>query len=324
LVRACRRSAWSPPDRAGDAGLKRIRLVVNPAARGDAAAGAATAFELARAEAGWEVELMRTEVRGHGVLLAEEAAGAGAELVAAVGGDGTAREVAAGLYGSATPMLIVPAGTGNSSYRELFGLVPWQEVMASALAGGAARSVDLNRIQPLGELSLLGFSIGWFAQIVELAAADTSNTGPARYATAAMATASAPGRFEAHVELDGDRLAGGSLGLVAVGGARVRGGVFPVLPASSLEDGLLEVLCVDAVDSDGFSEVMDLVLRGADAGDPRVHRGRGRSLLVRSGAVLPAEVDGDLWDKHSGETRVEVAPGSLRVVRAPGSDVPHV
>ena len=296
--------------------MKRLRLVVNPAARGDTTA-AAEALELARAHGGWDIEAVRTEVRGHGVLLAEEAAGAGVELVVVVGGDGTAREVAAGLANSPTPMMIIPAGTGNSSYRELFGQVPWRDLLTSALAGGGERAVDLNRIQPLGELSLLGFSIGWFAQIVELAAADTATTGPARYATAAMATAAAPGSFEAQVELDGESLAGGSLGLVAVGGARIRGGVFPVLPESSLEDGKLEVLCIDAVDSDGFSEVMDAVLRRANAGDPRVHRGRGRSLLIRSGAVLPAEVDGDLWEKHSGETLVEVVPASLWVVQPP-------
>jgi diacylglycerol kinase (ATP) len=286
--------------------------VVNPAARGDPAV-AAEALALASAQQGWQVDVVRSEIRGHGVLLAEEAAGAGVELVAAVGGDGTAREVAAGLAGSPTPMLIIPAGTGNSSYRELFGPVSWRDLLPLAMAGGGLRAVDLNRVQPLGELSLLGFSAGWFAQIVELAAADTDTGGPAKYAAAAMATAAAPGSFEAQVELDGSPIAGGRLG-----GAKIRGGVFPVLPESSLEDGLLEVLCVDAVDSEGFGEVMDKVLRGVDASDPRVHRGRGRSLLIRSGAALPAEVDGDLWDKHSGETRLEVVPGALRVVHSPG------
>ena len=75
------------------------------------------------------------------------------------------------------------------------------------------------------------------------------------------------------MDLDGTRLAGGRLGLVAVGGARIRGGVFPVLPNSSLEDGLLEVLCVDAVDSKGFTEVMGKVISGGDA-DDRAQHGR--------------------------------------------------
>jgi len=296
--------------------VKRLRLIANPAARGETGV-AEIAARAASAHPGWEVETVRTEVRGHGVLLAEEAARKGVELVAAVGGDGTAREVAAGLAGSATSMLIVPAGTGNSSYRELFGMTSWTDLLAAALAGAAVRSVDLNRVDPTGELSLLGFSCGWFAQIVELAAADTSTTGASKYAAAAMAVAAAPTSFEAEVELDGAAFAGGRLGLVAVGGARVRGGVFPVLPRSMLDDGRLEVLAVDAVDSAGFTELMEKVIQGRDLDDARVHRGQGRVLLIRSGEVLPAEVDGDLWDKHGGETRVEVVPSALKVVTGP-------
>jgi diacylglycerol kinase (ATP) len=296
--------------------VKRVRLIANPAARGDQGT-TDDARQLIAGHRGWEVDVVRTEVRGHGVLLAEEAADTGVDLVAAVGGDGTAREVAAGLAGSQTPMLIIPAGTGNSSYRELFGMTAWAELLAAALAGATYRSVDLNRIQPAGELSLLGFSAGWFAQIVELAAADTTTSGAAKYAVAAQATAASPTSFDAEVDLDGARLAGGSLGLVAVGGARVRGGVFPVLPESSLEDGLLEVLCIEAVDSAGFTELMEKVIQGNDHDDGRVHRGRGESLVIRSASALAAEVDGDLWDRHVAETAVKVAPGLLRVVRAP-------
>ncbi len=296
--------------------MKRIRLIVNPVARGDGAI-AGEASDLASGRPGWEVEVVHTEIRGHGVLLAEAAAGAGVDLVGSVGGDGTAREVAAGLAGSPTPMLIVPAGTGNSSYRELFGAVPWTQLLAAALDGAASRSVDLNRVEPTGELSLLGFSCGWFAQIVEAAAADETNVGAAKYAAAAMATAAAPTSFNAEVELDGEPFAGGGLGLVAVGGARVRGGVFPVLPQSSLEDGRLEVLAIDAVNAAGFAELMEKVLQGRDSGDPRVRRGSGVTVLIRSGEILPVEVDGDLWDKHAGETRVEVVPGALKVVAGP-------
>jgi diacylglycerol kinase (ATP) len=296
--------------------VKRLRLIANPAARGEVGV-AEEAAGAASTHAGWEVEVVRTEVRGHGALLAAEAARDGVEMVAAVGGDGTAREVGAGLSGSDTPMLIVPAGTGNSSYRELFGMTDWAAVLGAALEGAPIRSVDLNRVEPTGELSLLGFSCGWFAQIVELAADDTTTSGPAKYAAAAMAVAAAPTSFDAQLELDGSPFAGGRLGLVAVGGARVRGGVFPVLPRSRLDDGRLEVLCVDAVDSAGFAELMEKVIQGRDLDDARVHRGQGEVLLIRTGAVLPAEVDGDLWDKHAGETRVEVVPGALKVVTVP-------
>ena len=188
---------------------------------------------------------------------------------------------------------------------------------AGVADGAASGPASGPKVEPTGELSLLGFSCGWFAQIVELAGADTTTIGPAKYATAAMAVAAAPTSFDAQLELDGSPFAGGRLGLVAVGGARVRGGVFPVLPRSRLDDGRLEVLCVNAVDSAGFAELMEKVIQGRDLDDARVHRGQGQVLMIRSGSVLPTEVDGDLWEKHAGETRVEVVPGALKVVVAP-------
>ena len=121
-------------------------------------------------------------MRGHAFILAGEAASAGSDLVAAVGGDGTVREVAAGLAGSPVPLAIVPAGTGNSSCLSSSGSRPWEKALAGALAevepeGGPDRDPPMKA----GEYGLLGFSINWFAQIVQLAAT-RSAAGPAAYA----------------------------------------------------------------------------------------------------------------------------------------------
>jgi diacylglycerol kinase (ATP) len=248
--------------------------------------------------------------------LAEEAIRGGADLVAAVGGDGTAREVAAGLVESDPVLCIVPAGTGNSSYRELFADDDWRAVLARGLDNFRFRQVDLNRVEPTGEYSLLGFSVGWFAQIVDLAAKDMTTTGRARYAVAAQRAAENPGAFSATVNLDGTRLADGSLGLIAVGGARMRGGVFPVLPDSRVDDGQLDVIVVSAASAAAFAELLQLVLTGDHRTHPLVHMGRGKSVSVTSGERLPVEVDGDLWERDIAECRVEVAPAALRVLSA--------
>src|SRR5207245_11599728 len=173
----------------------------------------------------------------------------GIDVVLAVGGDGTAREVAAGLAGSQVSFGIVPAGTGNSSYLELFGDADWREVLAAGLTTPDSRQVDLLRVEPTGELSLLGFSAGWFAQVVDLAR-DNEVEGRARYAVAAQQASAAPRSFAAEVELDGAPFASGDLGLVAVGGARRRGGVFPIFPDSRMGDELLELMAVRACTPD--------------------------------------------------------------------------
>jgi diacylglycerol kinase (ATP) len=293
---------------------RRALLVTNPEARGDTSL-AGPARDLVATAPGWEVEVTPTEMRGHGVLLAEEAAAAGVELVLAVGGDGTAREVAAGLSGTATAFGIVPAGTGNSSFKALFGDAAWPDVLAAALASpGPQRSVDLLRVDPTGELSLLGFSVGWFAQIIELAADEAGIAGSAKYAAAARQAVENPTRFSAHVELDGTTLVDGELGLVAIGGSPVRGSVFPVLPHSVLDDGRLDVIAVRAATAAEFGEILAQVHDGGHLENPLVSWGQGASVSVRSGSELPAEIDGDLWDRHLGETTISLVPAALRVI----------
>jgi diacylglycerol kinase (ATP) len=292
--------------------VKRALFIANSAARGEVGrADAAVALAVA---AGWEATLLRTEARGHAVLLAADAAAAGTDLVVSVGGDGTTREVAAGLCGTGSVLAIVPAGTGNSSYRELFGTVGWEELLDAALRGAGRRAVDLTLVEPTGEYSLLGFSVGWLAQVVELASADGEHSGPAKYALAAREAAAAPRHFEARVTVDGTELVEGPLGLVAVGGARIRGAVFPLLPDSSTTDGLLDVISVDAADSDTFTGLLEAVLAGTHRQSPLVRTARGRTVGISSAGPLPAEVDGDLWGRDAVECRLTAVAGALNVV----------
>ncbi|HEV1998291.1 MAG TPA: diacylglycerol kinase family protein [Candidatus Dormibacteraeota bacterium] len=285
--------------------------MVNPGARGDLAEALGRAEAIA-ASAGWEASVQRTDMRGHAFILAGEAAHAGSDLVVAVGGDGTVREVAAGLAGTGVPLAIVAAGSGNSSYLELFGSSPWEETMGMVLRDFGVRQVDLIELQPTGEFGLLGFSAGWFAQVVKLAATARS-TGAARYAEAAGSAAAAPARFAATVRADGAMLAEGDLGLVAIGGARVRASVFPVFPASSMDDGLLEVLTVQATDTAGFNDVLGAVMTGAHLVHPLANYARARRVEISAPMGMLAEIDGDVWERDLYSVDVACAAGQLTV-----------
>ena len=279
----------------------RLLLVVNPGARGDPGAALAGAAELARDHA-WEVESSRTEMRGHAFILAQEAAREGVDLVVAVGGDGTVREVAAGLATSGVAMAIVAAGGTNNAYRELYGTAPWERTFDGILRDPGRRPVDLLELQPTGEFGLLGFSAGWFAQVLKLGSATA---------------AAAPVQFPATIRADGNLLADGDMGLVAVGGGRVWGSRFPIFPAAMMDDGLLEVLVVRATDAAGFDDVLGAIITGRHLEHPLVSYTRAREVELVAPSGLLAEVDGETWGHDVYSLEVSCAAGQL-LVAVPG------
>jgi diacylglycerol kinase (ATP) len=230
----------------------------------------------------------------------------------AVGGDGTVREVAAGLAGTGVPLAIATAGSGNSSYLEFFGAAEWTATLAGVLASHRVRMVDLIELERTGEYGLLGFSAGWFAQVVDLAE-NAASTGAARYAEAAGLAALSPARFPGTVRVDGAVLAEGELGLVAIGGARVRAAVFPVFPGSLMDDGLLEVLVIGAVDTEGFNDLLAAVLDGSHLEHPLAHHARGSRVELVAPEGFIAELDGDRWVREVYELEAVCAAGRLAV-----------
>ena len=90
----------------------------------------------AMAERGWAEPLwLETTPDDPGQGQAKAAAAAGADVVIATGGDGTVTAVASGLAGSAIPMAIIPAGTGNLLARNLNLPMDREEALRIALVG---------------------------------------------------------------------------------------------------------------------------------------------------------------------------------------------
>jgi diacylglycerol kinase (ATP) len=193
-------------------------VVVNPAARGGAEA---VAVEVAaRLREGYaSVDVLRTRAAGDGVALAREAVQVpGVAVVAAVGGDGTAREVAQGMAeglgtwaaraagpaaAGAPELLVVPAGTGNSLHRALWGDRPWQGSL-DLLARGATvrRDLDLARIEGCDRAVLLGASAGFLRWAVEATERFPELAGRELYAAAGLAAAQELRPFAGRVSVD--------------------------------------------------------------------------------------------------------------------------
>lgn len=227
--------------------------------------------------------------------MTKAAAREGADLVVCVGGDGSVRATVAGLAGTGVPLFVVPAGTGNSVYREIWEDAQWEEMLSEIRDERTLWGIDVGRAGPDGYPFLLGASAGMVRWAVDIAEGIEGVSGRDLYAQAGLEAARSGQQFEAEVRVDGTTVASGPLMLAALGGARHRAGSFRLLPRSRLDDGRLDVCALAAVGFDRLVELMAKSLDGSHLDEPEVSYAQGESVELVSVDPLPLEIDGDPW-----------------------------
>ncbi|MFI5778085.1 diacylglycerol/lipid kinase family protein [Nocardia sp. NPDC051570] len=290
--------------------------MINPAAGGDTGALVRTLERLDTIA----LRSIETAAAGTEARVVEQVLARWPEVVVAIGGDGTAGQVAAALRaldeltGQAPALLIAPGGTGNSSFRGLWGHRPWDEVATMALRPDFQwRTIDLARLEEFGAPVLLGCAAGLLPAALQ-AAAELDGGGRDLLLRATVAAAATFRPFPGRVIIDGEVLVEDQLIVADVGGMRHRGGDFRLLPHSVLDDGLLDV-CVATAGVD-LTELFRVAFTGAIDELPGVRYGRGRRIRLErtDGEQMLIEHDGELMPRTSAGYTLHVLPRALRVL----------
>jgi diacylglycerol kinase (ATP) len=294
----------------------RVGAVVNPHAGGrNAAALYAT---LADCFPGADVDARITTGPDDVPAAAREQA-AWADLLVVIGGDGTLREVAAALVESEheTPLFVVPAGRGNSSYRHLYGNADWRDVVRRLADGLETRPLEVGRIESTPAVDptyfVLGFTAGLFRSALDNAERLRALPGPLAYLVATGQAAFLDEPVEASVTVDDDPLFDGTARLVAVGGGRYRGSAFELFPGSRPGDGTLHAVAIEPAGLGGAVTLARLARSGRLLEHPAVTYGTGESARVESDAGLPVEIDGTRVETPLERALLSVVPGAVSV-----------
>jgi len=102
--------------------------------------------------------------------------------------------------------------------------------------------------------------------------------------------------------------------MTAVMNGTTFGGSFRVCPDARPDDGLLDLLMVDAIGRLEILKLVPRILRGAHAGDPRLRLVRAKRVTIESAEPLLVEADGEIAFEASRRLEIEVLPGKLRVM----------
>lgn len=309
----------------------RCLVIVNPAA-GTVTDAIVEQITLRCARWNASAHVVRTFGRGDATRLARAARTKPGDghflIIVSVGGDGTTREVVEGLVGDGRPvpdriaLFVVPAGTGNSNYRALWGDMPWPDALDEALRAPVAllRRLDLARLAEHDRLVVLGAGAGLTADVLNLAPAGIRGRDKLRAGMERAAQRFRP--FPGRITVDGTTLYEGPTVFANVGGGRHRAWRYLILPHSVLDDGFLDVCVVGQ--GTPVADVPALLQGGRHLAEPGVRYGRGRRVVIEhtGGTPLCFEHDGELVTDAGPRVTLDVVPAVLPVLcqpRRPGA-----
>ncbi len=265
----------------------------------------------ALAAQGWDEPMwLETTQADPGRGQATEAVRAGVDLVMAAGGDGTITACAAGLAGQLVPLAILPSGTGNVLAVNLGIPLDLAQALDVALTG-VDRKIDLGVANDRPFVAMAG--LGLDANMLR----STSEEAKRRFGYAAYVVSvlrhlrDRPLRIVARV--DGGRSRTHRATGVIVGNVGWLHGGIRLLPQARPDDGLLDVVMLDA---QGMMSSIALGLRILLRREGnRIFRSTFRSLRIGTDRPQAWEVDGEVIGTTR-ELRVGIHDDKL-VLRVP-------
>ena len=228
------------------------------------------------------------------------------KCIIAAGGDGTVHEVVNGLMqaGSGASLGVIPLGSGDDFAKLLS-------------KDGKARRFDVGRIACGSETRYFanGMDIGFGAHGARnVASVPRFLTGFGAYLAALVLTLVRYPLLRVRLQLDDAPPFDFTTAMTAVMNGTTFGGSFRVCPEAKPDDGLLDLLLVDAVGRLEILQLVPKILRGSHAGDPRLRLLRARRVTIESAEPLLVEADGEIAFEKALRLEIEVLPGALAVL----------
>lgn len=289
-----------------------ISVIINPIAGGARPVTGRQRAELATAvltAAHEDGEVFLTERQGHARELAAGAVARGARLVVAWGGDGTVNEVGSSLVFGATPMAMVPAGSGNGLATDL-GISREPRRALTEAFKAVPRAIDAGE---LGGRMFFGIAgIGFDAQVAScFDRGPGSRRGLSTYAWIAV-------RELLTYRLSTYRVGQGSgtrdrrALLVTLANASQFGNGARIAPGARVDDGLLDLVVFEEVSRFRTFCALPRFFAGRAAGLRGLSIDQIERATIESDGPMRYHVDGE---PVQGGTRLDarVHPGALKV-----------
>jgi diacylglycerol kinase (ATP) len=300
--------------------MRSFTFLVNPSSGGGAAPGAVVPVARALRDAGAVVDVTYSPGPQAMAALVDQAVARG-DVVVSVGGDGMLSSLAGLVSGRDATLAMVPAGRGND-FARMLGLPTAPEAQARVLLEADSRRVDLLSVSGLGgDHRIVAGSVyaGVDARAAEIVDRATWVPRRLQYPYAALRSLATyrPGHYRVSVDGVQHEYAAAT---VVVANSAYYGQGMQIAPPASVEDGVLDVVVIEAASRLALMRSLPKVYDGRHVALPEVTVLSGKRVEIGGTSRGPIPVGGDgeplghLPALLADPAVVEVLPGALRVI----------
>jgi diacylglycerol kinase family enzyme len=273
--------------------------------------------ETALSERGYDAPLwLETTADDAGVRMARRAIDEKVDLVLVAGGDGTVRVVCAELAGTATPVAVLPGGTGNLLVRNL-GISLKLDVALHQLLDGSEQRIDSVLIEGdhlSGDRFVVMAGLGLDAAIIEDAPDDLKKrVGWAAYVVSTLKNLNHP-FVRVGITVDDEPPVRRRARTVVIGNVGTLQANIPLFPDATPDDGLIDLVVLAPRRISHWPRLaLGLVIKSWR--ERHVERFTGKRIQVRADRPVRRELDGDTIPE--GTTLIAEVDASSLTVRVP-------
>lgn len=253
--------------------------------------------------------IVMTEYAGHATQLAQHFALEGYYAVVAVGGDGTVNEVASGLVGTDTALGIIPNGSGNGFARHL-DISTRMNRAIEMLNSSETINVDYGMVNDKYFFSTCGMG---FDALVAVHFSKGKTRGITGYVQNIVNNIFQYKPEPYHIKSDEIDITTNAM-LVNFANANQWGYDAYVAPKASVQDGLLDVVIVDAFPIKAAAELtLNYLSKLMDEDGFHMNTIRVKEVTLTRMNTNPIHIDGDPVEMPA-ELNIKVIPDGLKVL----------
>lgn len=223
-----------------------------------------------------------------------------------VGGDGTLNYFVNHFPDTKQPLVIFNGGTGNDFHWLLYGKINFEKQLHLALTA-EPKPIDLGRCNE--KFFINGVGIGFEGDVVRSLTGKKKKAGKVSFMTMILRKIFSYRSKFYQVTGDDKLFASKKYMMIDVCNGSRAGGGFHIAPEAKANDGLFDVILIDALHSLKRLRWLPVIEKGKHLGLSFVHHSRVKKIIIQSNELIQSHLDGEYYSAKKLE--IEILEGKL-------------